>query len=173
MSSSRRAPAPFRLQFNSYGDCLERSTTTHFKSAKTVTAHVNSPLATLASAPAPEVADECMFQLLNALRDENNVKTVIDDVMITRVGGCDMVADTRLVDWEDVAIERLCAEGRCEKDEVMKELLLLQDQLRDVVQQNQTLLQTIQPQVPTRLLLYRRCFRPTPHSCAVHRKSTT
>ncbi|KAM7453665.1 hypothetical protein BLSTO_05586 [Blastocystis sp. subtype 1] len=66
--------------------------------------------------------------------------------MVTRVGDCDMVGDTRLIDAEDVVIESLCVGDRCERDEVTRELFLLQDQLRGVLQQNESLLQTVQPQ---------------------------
>ena len=114
-----------------------------------------------------------MFQLMNGLRDEGNVKTVIDDVMVTRVGDCDMVGDTRLIDAEDVVIESLCVGDRCERDEVTRELFLLQDQLRGVLQQNESLLQTVQPQVVFHCHIHSRHSRPTPHSSAVHRRQIT
>ena len=114
-----------------------------------------------------------MFQLMNGLRDEGNVKTVIDDVMVTRGGDCDMVGDTRLIDAEDVVIESLCVGDRCERDEVTRELFLLQDKLRGVLQQNEALLQTVQPQVVFHCHLHSRHSRPTPHSSAVRRRQTT
>ena len=171
-SASRPKQSPIHIQFDSHGGFLKTSSTRHFQSAKPTTVQVTSPLATLANSPSPEEADECMFQIKNALRDERNVKTVVDNVMITHVCGCDMAGDAGLIDAEDVAIESLCVEGRCEKDEVTQELVLLQDQLRSVLQQNQTFLQTIQPQVGIVDPVHRRWFRPTPPSSTARRRWT-
>lgn len=123
--------------------------TSHFRSSGLSTPPVvGSPLATtLASTPSLDVVDECMFQLLNGLRDEENVESVMDDRVLSRVGGSEWVSEACCVDDDDIVAERLGVEDSMERDEVLLKLLLTQQELRNTVAENQRILQSVQQEV--------------------------
>lgn len=148
-SSSRHRPKSLHLQFNPYGDLLKGSPTSHFRTNGLSTAPVvGTPLvSTLASTSSLEVVDECMYQLLNGLRDEENVESVMDDRVLSRVGGSEWVSEACCVNGNDIVAERLSVEDSVERDEVLLKLLLTQQELRDTVAENQRILQSVQQEV--------------------------
>ena len=148
-TSSRHRPKPLHLQLNPYGDLLKSMPTSHFRSSGLSTPPVvGSPLATtLASTSSLDVVDECMFQLLNGLRDEENVESVMDDRVLSRVGGSEWVSEACCVDDDDIVAERLGVEDSVERDEVLLKLLLTQQELHDTVAENPRILQSVQQEV--------------------------
>ena len=144
-SSSRHRPKSLHLQFNPYGDLLKASPTSHFRPNGLSTAPVvGTPLvSTLASTSSLEVVDECMYQLLNGLRDEENVESVMDDRVLSR----EWVSEACCVNGDDIVAERLAVEDSVERDEVLLKLLLTQQELRDTVAENQRILQSVQQEV--------------------------
>ena len=88
-----------------------------------------------------------MYQLLNGLRDEENVESVMDDRVLSRVGGSEWVSEACCVNGDDIVAERLSVEDSVERDEVLLKLLLTQQELRDTVAENQRILQSVQQEV--------------------------